>query len=326
MVKNKDKVIKIFGQTAVFNFKCALHDFLSGICMGVAFIIPGFSGGSVAAILGIYEKMIASIATIFKNMLQSIVTLIPIALGLVAGALGFLFPLNAALKHFPLETVSLFVGLAIGSMPAVIRKVRGKKATAANITALTVPFIVTLVLCFVPMGTDVNLFGLSFGGYVLLFLIGIFGSCALVIPGISGSMLLLIIGYYNPIVSLITDHLVRLDNIVTCILVLAVFGLGIGIGFILVSVVMKWLLEKFPRGTYFAIIGFIVGSLPTVYISTMKDVGMLGASMSLEWLPESPLHYIACVLLLAAGILAAYAFVRYGDKIALKSKEENKTE
>ena len=96
------------------------------------------------------------------------------------------------------------------------------------------------------------------GGYILLFFVGALGSSALVIPGISGSMLLLILGYYNPIVNLATDHLLVGKDVGLSILVLGVTAIGIAIGFVAISVVMKILFKKCPRGTYFAIIGFII--------------------------------------------------------------------
>lgn len=284
-----------------------LRDVLSGSGIGVAFIIPGFSGGSVAAILGIYEKMINAIANIFKETKKSIMTLLPIFIGLVLGALALLFPLEFLLERFPLQTVSVFVGLAIGGLPTVTDKVKGK-ISLDDILSLSTALIVAALLCFLPVGSDVDLFNIGFGGYILLFIVGVIGSCALVVPGISGSMLLLILGYYNPIVNLVTDHLLRFEDITKCILVLGSCGLGIVVGFMLISIVMKHLLVKQPRLTYFAIIGFIIGSLPTVYVSTMKSAGMLTQSLGVISLPSSPMYYAICVFLVIMGVCASYNF------------------
>lgn len=284
-------------------------DIIRGFGIGVAFIIPGFSGGSVAAILGIYEKMITAIADILKDFKNSIKTLFPIGLGMIIGIVSLLFPLGWALASYPLPTVSLFVGLAIGGMPSVTDKVKGKRISYKNLIASVIPLLVVLSISFLPIGAEKNLFNLSFGGYVLLFLIGILGSSALVIPGISGSMLLLILGYYNPIVNLATKHLFVGKDIGISILVLGITAAGIAIGFVGISVIMKILFKKCPRGTYFAIIGFIVGSIPTIYISTAKEAGM-----TFSTLPTSPLHWIICVLLLAVGFSLSYALVIYSRK------------
>ena len=294
-----------------FALKEFFLDIVRGFGIGIAFIIPGFSGGSVAAILGIYERLICAIADIFKDFKNSFKTLFPIAIGMVIGVVSLLFPLSWALEAFPLPTVSLFVGLAIGGMPSITDKVKGKRISYKNLLASIIPALVVLSISFLPIGAEKDLLNLSFGGYILLFLIGILGSSALVIPGISGSMLLLILGYYNPIVNLATKHLLRGKDVGTSILVLGVTALGIAIGFIAISVIMKILFKKCPRGTYFAIIGFVVGSIPTIYISTAKEAGM-----TVSTLPSSPFHWICCVLLLIVGFALSYALVVYSRKHA----------
>ena len=290
-----------------------LYDLLAGVCIGVAFIIPGFSGGSVAAILGIYERLIDAIAGLGREFKKNAFALLPIAIGLLLGAVTLMLPLGYLLGRFPLETVSVFVGLAIGGIPSMITRVRGK-LSADNIAALSVPLVLALLLCFIPAGADVNLFGIGFLGYVMLFLIGVLGSCALVIPGISGSMLLLILGYYRPLVSLFSDHLLTLRDVGHSVLVLAVAGLGMLVGFFTVSVVMKRLLAKYPRGTFFAILGFIIGSLPAVYVSTMKDAGMISDSFRALALPTSVAYYGLCLFFVFIGVGASYFLTVLADK------------
>ena len=287
---------------------------LRGSAIGAAFIIPGFSGGSIAAILGIYEKIVGAIADIFKDFKKSILTLLPIALGMICGIIALLFPLGWALGKFPFPTVCIFVGLAIGGLPSLGDKLSGK-FKAKNAFACLIPLLAALALAFLPIGEEVNLFDLNFGGYALLFLIGIIGSAALVVPGISGSMLLLILGYYNPIVNMITDHFFKGRDIGTSVLVLGCTALGIATGFFLISILMKWLLKNFPRGTYFAILGFILGSIPTIYVSTAKDAGY-----TLSTLPTSVLHWIMCAVMLAVGFALSFALVLYSKKLVKKEQ------
>ena len=288
--------------------KTFLTDIIRGMAIGVAFIIPGFSGGSIAAILGIYEKLVGAIADIFKSFKKSFLTLLPIGIGMVCGIIALLFPLGWALEAFPIPTVSLFVGLAIGGLPSITERIKGKP-NVNNLLALIIPLSLAAALSFLPTGADVNLFELSLGGYALLFLIGLLGSSALVIPGISGSMILLILGYYNPIVNLATDHLLKGRDVGISIAVLGCTVAGIAIGFFLISIMMKLLLAKCPRGTYFAILGFIVGSIPTVYVSTAKDAGL-----TFSTLPASPLYWIAAVTLLLLGAAMSYSLVYFSRK------------
>lgn len=285
-------------------------DLLRGAGIGIAFIIPGFSGGSVAAVLGIYEKLVNAIAGIFGSFKKSVVTLLPIAIGLVIGAVSLLFPLEWALGSFPFPTVSLFVGLTVGCLPSLTGELKGK-ITLQNVLSFSIPMILTALLAFAPLGRDVDLYSLGFWGYALLIPIGIIGSSALVIPGISGSMLLLMLGYYNPVVSMATDLIRSLgdgtlfdEGFIKTFTVILMLGIGIIVGFIGISVILKKLFEKHRRGTYFAIVGFIIGSLPTVFASTYKDAGYTA-----ETLPSSALYWIACPLMIAVGIAMAYGFL-----------------
>ena len=315
MEENKERDVQN-GEFSVTNrTRGFIRDLLAGACIGVAFIIPGFSGGSVAAILGVYEKMINAIANIFKEMKKSIITLLPIGIGLVLGAAALLFPLEFMLTRFPLPTVSVFVGLALGGLPTMRGKLPGG-LRRLEMYSFSIALVLAALLSFIPTGADVDLFGLSFGGYVLLFVVGIIGASALVVPGISGSMLFLILGYYNPIITLITKHLFRFDNLGRCVLVLGSCGFGIVVGFFLISILMKHLIGKHPRDTYAAIIGFIIGSLPTVYVSTMKSAGMLTQSLEIVYLPAMPIHYAICLFLLIAGACASYSFSTLSSKTA----------
>ena len=312
-MQDNEKIAPSFFGRELGGVRGFFRDILAGICIGVGFIIPGFSGGSVAAILGVYQRLISAVANVFKEFKKSIITLLPLGIGLIIGIGALLFPIGYFLDKFPLPTVSFFVGLAIGGIPTMAGRVKGK-TEITDIMMLLSTLIGVILLAIIPSGSEVNLIGLNLGGYVLLFLIGMVGACALVIPGISGSMLLLILGYYRPLVRLVTDNLLRFENVGTSIIVLGVCGVGMVVGFFIISVIMKRLLEKYPRGTYFAIIGFIVGSLPTVYISTMKDAGMISNSFVLISMPSSITYDVACVFLVIMGVCTSFTFTNFGDK------------
>lgn len=296
-------------KTSNGGIKNFLFDILRGAAIGIAFIIPGFSGGSIAAILGIYEKLVGAIAGIFKEFKKSVLTLLPIGIGMVAGIISLLFPLSWALGAFPIPTVCIFVGLALGGLSSITDECRGK-IKVTNIAALLIPLGLAAALSFLPVRPDVNLLsGLNFGNYLLLIIIGFVGSTALVVPGISGSMLLLIFGYYNPIVSLMTDHLFKGQNVGQALAVLSCVGGGIIVGFFIISIIMRWLLKNCKRGTYFAILGFIVGSIPTVYISTAKESGLtFSALMPNAW------YWVVSILLLLIGFAMSFSLVLLAKK------------
>lgn len=283
-----------------------LSDILRGVAIGVAFIIPGFSGGSVAAVLGIYEKLVGAIADLFKHFKTSFLTLFPIVLGMFIGIAALILPIQWGLANFPIPTVSLFVGLALGGLPSITEKIKGERPRGFHFAAFLIPLTVAASLSFLPLAGEVDLFHLSFGGYLLLIAIGVIGSAALVVPGISGSMLLLIFGYYNPVVRLITEHLVYGDQLGICLLVVSCIGVGLVVGFFGISILMKYLLKRFPRGTYFAILGFILGSIPAVYASTLRETGNI--------LFENPWYWVVAVLMLIVGFALSFGLVLYAKK------------
>ena len=144
--------------------KTFFTDVIYGMLIGIAFIIPGFSGGSIAAILGIYEKLIGAIADIFKQFKKSVLTLLPVGIGMMLGVIALLFPLGWALEAFPIPTVCVFVGLTIGGLFSITDKTKGKPSIT-NIIALIIPLAFALGLSFLPVSADVDLLHLSFGGY-----------------------------------------------------------------------------------------------------------------------------------------------------------------
>ena len=134
-----------------------------------------------------------------------------------------------------------------------------------NLISLIVPFVFVLGICFIPDMGDVDLsIDMPIINYLLLFIVGVVASCTLVIPGVSGSMFLLIIGYYHPIFNTISQIKTNPGH---SILVLMIFAIGLLVGFFTIAKIMKVLLEKYPMATYWAIVSFVIGSIPAIYIS-----------------------------------------------------------
>lgn len=251
-----------------------LTDVLKGVAIGCAFIVPGFSGGTVAALLGVYERLVGAVSGIFTSFKKSVAVLFPIALGMVLGVVALLFPIRWAMENYPLPAVGLFAGLSIGGIPVVAGKAGGK-FRPLDLLPLVLAFAAAFGMAFLPKGAEAELGQITFGGGVVLFLVGVVGSFALVVPGISGSMLLLLLGFYNPLLGLVTG-LLSGETSASAVAALCCVGVGIVVGFFLVSVLMKKLLEKFPRTTYLCILGFILGSLPAVFTGLPNESASLG--------------------------------------------------
>jgi putative membrane protein len=270
---------------------------LKGGAVGIAVIIPGVSGGTIAVLLNIYDKIIESISGLKSNFKKSISFLLPIVLGIVAAIAIMYFPLSYALKYAPLPTVLLFLGLMTGST--------GFKKT--DIACLLIPFALVIGICFIPGLGDVNLSeSMVWYDYVLLVPVGIVASCALVVPGISGSMLMVILGYYSPLLGLVSA---LKTSPLHSILVFLLFAVGVIIGFFTIAKLMQYLLSKFTRATYWAIVGFVLGSLPAILIV-----------FDYETSPINTLQIVIGIVLCLLGALATYLLTKFA-----KSMESTQT-
>lgn len=247
------------------SIKNSIFRTLKGAAIGVAIIIPGISGGTVAVLLEIYEEMIKAISSLRKEFKKSVLYLLPILIGMIIAFGIMYFPMKYALLYIPLQTISLFAGLMIVSCPKMITDAKKNGFKMINLISLIVPFVFVLGICFIPDMGDVDLsIDMPIINYLLLFIVGVVASYTLVIPGVSGSMFLLIIGYYHPIFNTISQIKTNPSH---SILVLMIFAIGLLVGFFTIAKIMKVLLEKYPRATYWAIVSFVIGSIQAIYIS-----------------------------------------------------------
>ena len=246
---------------------------LKGMVMGVANIIPGVSGGTMAVSMGIYDKFIHCLTHLFKEFKESMKFLIPLFIGIGIALVGLSFIIEPAFEHFPLQTSCLFIGLIVGGLPAICKKVKGKGVKVSYI----IPFLIffAIVVGMAVLGEhEGNAADLSFGlwSVIKLFLVGIIASATMVIPGVSGSMMLLLLGYYNPIISSIKNFVTALvsfdvQGILQGCGVLVPAGLGIVVGIFAIAKLIEVIFEKFPTQAYWAIIGLIVASPIAVLLS-----------------------------------------------------------
>ncbi len=284
-------------------FKNFLLDTAKGAAIGVAMIIPGVSGGTLAVLMNVYDKLIGAISNILKDFKNSVKTLLPIMLGAVLAVAAAYFPLKYALRHAPFPTVMLFAGLMLGSCPKMVKDGIKNGFKALDVISILLPLALVIGVCFIPNLGSADLSAeMPVYGYFLLILIGAVASCALVVPGVSGSMLLLIFGYYNEILE--TVSLLK-DDFGHAILVLLIFAVGIVVGFFSIAKLMKYLLGKFPRATNWAIIGFVVGSIPAIFITYNNNFP------EFEYTVLSAAHIAVGCVLCVLGLIGAYALTAF---------------
>ena len=298
-------------------------DFSKGAAIGVAMIIPGVSGGTLAVLMNVYDKLIDAFNNLRKDFKNSFLFLLPVLSGALVAFAAMYYPLKYALKYAPFPTVMLFAGLMLGSCPKIIKEGADKGFSKLNIISVIIPFAAVIGLCFIPGLGEADLSAsMPVWGYFVLLLIGALASCALVIPGVSGSMLLLILGYYKPVLASISELKVDFGHNV---LILFLFAVGIIVGFFSIAKLMKLFLTKYPRGTMWAIIGFVLGSVPAIFITYNGNF----PDFKYETLDAVQIS-VGCVLCVA-GIIGSFILCEYAKKKSAKPAaqipaQENKEE
>lgn len=235
-----------------------LKRLLSGAVIGIANIIPGVSGGTMAVILNIYDKLIASLSGFTKNIKKNFMFLLPIAIGAGAGILLFAKGINYLLTNHNMIINFLFLGLVIGSIPMIYKKATATKFNPLNLIAFFAMLAIMIVTVLLSSGDDSNkiITQLNFSSFVWLVISLTVSSACMIIPGISGSTMMLIFGVYSSVTTAISDK-----NLAILIPV----AIGCLIGILGGSKLIDILIKKFHQATYFGILGLLVGSIFAIY-------------------------------------------------------------
>ena len=264
-----------------------LIDVLKGVVIGVANIIPGVSGGTMAVTMGIYDKMIGAINKIFKKFVESIKILIPIGLGMVLGIVLLSFIIEKMLADYPLQTNCVFIGLILGGFPIIVNRIKGKKITPVCIVAFIVFFALIIVMQLIGGEENVATIKMSVIEVIKLFAVGIVASATMIIPGVSGSMMLMILGYYAPILESINDFircLTKFDiaGMFDAAKILFPFGIGVLVGIVLIAKLVEYLFNHFEKETFYGILGLLAASPIAILMNTgIDNVGVVTVIASL---------------------------------------------
>ncbi len=238
-----------------------------GFCMALADSVPGVSGGTIAFILGFYDKFINSLDKLVygkkNDKIEALKFLIKLGIGWVIGMGSAIIILTKLFESNIYEISSLFLGLILLSIPLIIKTEKDSlKGKYYNIIFLIIGvLIVSLITYFNPMsGSEkvIDITHINIGLGIYIFIAGCVAISAMVLPGISGSTLLLIFGLYVPIMTSIKS-LMKLDF--SYLPVVLIFGIGVLVGVISIIKLVKVCLEKFRSQTIYLIIGLMIGSL-----------------------------------------------------------------
>lgn len=242
---------------------------VKGACMGAADVIPGVSGGTIAFIMGIYDKFVASLAAINAEAVKLFFTgrfkefwrhinggfLLSLVIGIGVSVISLATVMQTLLSDFPIQTWAFFFGLIVASSIFILRGISGWGLR--EILFLIGGVVLGVTICTLsPTQTPDALW--------FIFLSGAIAICAMILPGISGSFILLILGKYQYILGAVSD-LVAGQNVVGNLLIIGVFAIGAVVGILSFSKLLHWLLSRWHKQVLIILAGFIIGSLVKIW-------------------------------------------------------------
>lgn len=243
-----------------------IKDVLKGMIIGLANIIPGVSGGTMAVSMGIYDKLIHCVTHFTSEMKKNIIFLLPVVLGMGIAIIGSAFGIAYLFETFPVQTNFLFIGLILGSLPSVYSKVKKESIQIGYLLSAIIFFVIVVEMALLNGATSRTIMiDTSFSQIIILFFVGVIAAGTMVVPGISGSMMLLLLGYYNPILDTIKEFFMAivafdLQTLIGTLFVLVPFGVGVLVGIIVIAKIIEVVFQKIPFYAYWSIIGLLVAS------------------------------------------------------------------
>ena len=222
---------------------------LKGMIIALGFILPGVSGGVLAAILGIYERMIRFLAHIKENFIENVLYFTPVAIGMVLGIAAFSYPVNLLLDNYKVIVLWGFAGAIIGTIPSLIKEsVKESDRDRAD----TVTFWLSFILSGIFLYSLNGMVGTLPANFLSFVLAGALIALGVLVPGLSPSNLLLILGLYTPMLT----GFKRLDLFGTFLPI----GIGGALALILFSKAMDYILKHYHSRVYHFIIGIVLSS------------------------------------------------------------------
>lgn len=266
--------------------KSNLAIMLKGFIIGSSMSVPGVSGGTMAILLGIYDKLINTISNFLKDIKGNTIFLFKFCIGSGVGIGSLAFVIKWLLETFPFPVSFFFLGAVLGGIPALYKKTKESKFGIASVIYFFIGLGVVISIGFLPVG-NFNIStasGLTY--FIMLLVTGVILALALILPGISTSHMLLVLGMYDAMLMAITEF-----NVVY----IGIIGVSTLVGIFLITKPIEWTMKRFPHQTYCMIIGFVLGSTLEIFRDKIIVAVPLNAGLT-WWIPSAILSTITFVL------------------------------
>ncbi|MCP4911736.1 MAG: DUF368 domain-containing protein [Oligoflexia bacterium] len=299
--------------------------FIKAFCMGIADIIPGVSGGTIAFITGIYESLLNAVSSINRRALSAALKfdfksalsilhirfILPVGIGIVSAILLLSNLMNYLMKEHTILTWSAFFGLIAASIIVIFRELDNHWAPK-NLISIVVGIIFGYAMVsLIPVETPSE--------WWFIYLCGVIGITAMILPGLSGSFLLLILGKYEYITGAIknvTKFIDFWDNLQ----ILLIFVCGTATGLLGFSNILNWFLKHHRSATMAFLTGILIGSMKKVWPwkEVLESVVIRGKTRVIKEVNIFPAEMTNEVIFAFILIILCFVAVLYLDKVREK--------
>lgn len=232
---------------------------LKGVVIGIANAIPGVSGGTMAVILKIYDRLVDAISLSIKKLKENWKFLLCIGIGALLGIFFTSILLSFLFNTYTVATPLFFLGIIVGSVPAIWNEtVKDEKFKPINIIPLLIGVAIMLSMAFINRNNITNTIVTTITPmlFIKLIIVTFLSAIAMIIPGISGDLLMTMLGSYQTVITAVSD---------LNILILIPVAIGAGLGILSGSKIISLLLKKYHQGTYCAILGIVAASVFSIF-------------------------------------------------------------
>ena len=310
-----------------YNKKSWCKSALLGFFIGLAVIVPGISGSTVAIIFKLYDQFLYAVGNLFKKFKQCFLFLLPIGIGMVLGVILGFFSVKKLLDLLPFAIVCLFAGLMSGAFPAVKDELKGAQRNAKRTALFCIGLCIPVALgCFsaftakdiTPASTNLStIFDSVKWWHVLLgVLFGYVVGITQIVPGLSASAFLMAVGWFNSVVASVSMTYWKSNPAIFA--VYAALAVGFLLGFFTFSKFLSVLFAKARHTAYSMIVGLSLGSILSMFCN--GDVIAVYKSWAINGIQVFDL--LLGIFLFALGAFAAYLLVRYQRKKDAENTEE----
>lgn len=236
-----------------------IWNMIYGAIIGIANIIPGVSGGTMAVILNIYDELISAVSNFTKAFKKSLMLLIPIGLGAGVGIILFSKLIGYLLETHPMPVNFFFMGLIIGSVPMIYKRATVKEFKVVSLIPFVIAMAIMVGMSFLSKdeaAVDTLITTITLGTAIKLIVCGAIAAACTILPGVSGSLILVVLGVYTSVLNAISTFNIP---------VLFFVGIGVLIGLLGGAKLIDICLRTNEQLTFFAILGLVVGSVVPVF-------------------------------------------------------------